>query len=42
MGQSRDYIPKSNVFGTLKSVKIENAEINETSWTKIENLNKIP
>ena len=37
---SRVYISKSTVFGTLKLVKIENAEISETLWTKIKNLNK--
>ena len=40
MAHSRVYIPKSTIFGTLKPAAIENAEISETSWTKIESLNR--
>ena len=40
MDYNRVYISRSNVFRMLKPVKIENAEINETSWTQIEKLNK--
>ena len=40
MALSRVYIPKATVGGMLKPVEIETVEISETSWTKIENLNK--
>ena len=37
MTHSRVYIPKSTIFGALKPVKMNSAEISETSWTKITN-----
>ena len=40
MTDSRIYILKSTIFRMLKPVEIENLEISEISWIKIENLNK--
>ena len=40
MAHCRVYIPRSAVFGMLKPVEIENAEICETFWTKIKKLNE--
>ena len=37
---SRLYIPKSIAFKTMKPVEIENAEICEALWIKIENLSE--
>ena len=39
---NRVYIPRSTVFGTLKLLDIENAEVSEISWTKLEILHEIP
>ena len=42
IAHSRVYIPKSTICGTLILAEIENVKISETSWTKTENLNKLP
>ena len=37
---SRGYVPRSTEFGMLKPIEMEDAKVNEISWTKVKKLNK--